>query len=167
MNDNPGSRSVITLAKSESFPCARCCKVTDLEIKSAKMQCFSMKKSSTNTGVGISSFCRDIWPNTAENPPKMVKNSIFLKVHSNINIKWNTPTALYKRVYVHTREEWVVSLTRASIETIPLKTSSISDGLALGWSLKQASHTPIILWRSSSIPFSLPSNVISAPKLLK
>ena len=35
--------------------------------------------------------------------------------------------------------------TRASIDTIPFNTSSISDGLADVVSLKQASHTPMIL----------------------
>ena len=56
-------------------------------------------------------------------------------------------------------------LTKANIETIPFRTSSIWLGLLT--SVKQASQTPIILCKSSSIPFSDLSLEISAPSPLK
>jgi len=58
----------------------------------------------------------------------------------------------------------ITKLTKTSIETIPLRMLSIS---ASGTSLKHASQTPIILCKSSSIPFGDFSSDISAPRLLK
>lgn len=58
----------------------------------------------------------------------------------------------------------ITKLTKTSIDTIPLRILSIS---ASGTSLKQASQTPIILCKSSSIPFGDFSSDISAPRLLK
>lgn len=54
----------------------------------------------------------------------------------------------------------------ASIETMPLRTSSTWFSFAFA-SLKQASQTPMILCRSSSIPLDDFSGEISAPRLLK
>lgn len=50
------------------------------------------------------------------------------------------------------------------METIALRTLSISTSFP---SLKHASQTPIILCKSSSMPFGDFSSEISAPRLLK
>ncbi len=57
------------------------------------------------------------------------------------------------------------SLTSASMETIPLRTSSILETSAP--SLKQVSQTAMILCRSSSMLLVEHSGEISAPRLLK
>lgn len=56
------------------------------------------------------------------------------------------------------------NLTETIIDTMLLRIASISDGSP---SLKQISQTPIILCKSSSIPFGDFSSDISAPKALK
>lgn len=78
----------------------------------------------------------------------------------------NLPT-LTKSIQISTilcHSQPITKLTKTSIETIPLRMLSIS---ASGTSLKQASQTPIILCKSSSIPFGDFSSEISAPRLLK
>lgn len=54
--------------------------------------------------------------------------------------------------------------TKIMIETISFNTVSISFSFP---SLKHASHTPIILCKSSSIPLGDFSSLISAPRPLK
>lgn len=58
----------------------------------------------------------------------------------------------------------IINLTNIMIETISFNTDSISLSFP---SLKHASHTPIILCKSSSMPLGDFSSLISAPRLLK